>query len=148
MNKLFNTPFETGLRALLILYGVKNNGMTIDRIAAYDFICIYGSDFEVSQKNLHGDNSFNFSELSAKRTICSEGVKAFVLDGLITVKRTQGGFLYALTAAGREYVDSLESDYKQQYLEIVKAVDVKYSGKSDSALLKEINGKAVQSLRR
>ena len=148
MNKLFNTPFETGLRALLILYGIKSRGLTIDRIAAYDFMCIYGKDFDVSQKNLHGDNSFSFSELSAKRSICTEGVKSFVLDGLITVKRTNGGFLYALTKAGNEYVNNLESDYKQQYLEIVKAVHGKYSRKSDSALLKEINGKAVQSLRR
>lgn len=57
MNDLFNTPFETGLRAMLILSIIRSGGMTIDRLSAYDFMTIYGRDFEVSDWNLHGDNS-------------------------------------------------------------------------------------------
>ena len=94
MNDLFNTPFETGLRAILILSVIRSCGMTIDRLSAYDFMTIYGKDFEVSDRNLHGDNSYSFSELSSKRSVCSEGIKMFVLDGLIAVSRTEGGFLY------------------------------------------------------
>ena len=134
MNDLFNTPFETGLRAMLILSIIRSGGMTIDRLSAYDFMTIYGRDFEVSDGNLHGDNSYSFSELSSKRSVCSEGIKMFVLDGLIAVNRTEGGFLYKLTAAGRKYIG--------------ETVHKKYSRKSDSAILKEISGKAVQSLRR
>ena len=104
MNELFNTPFETGLRAMLILYATHSQGMTIDRITAYDFMTIYGSDFDVSEKNLHGINHFSFSELTSKRAICSEGVKSFVLDGLISVIRNSDGFLYALTSAGKKYI--------------------------------------------
>ena len=148
MNDLFNTPFETGLRAMLILSIIRSSGMTIDRISAYDFMTIYGKDFEVSDRNLHGDNSYSFSELSSKRVVCSEGVKMFVLDGLIAVNRTQGGFLYKLTAAGRKYIGTLESDYKDQYLAIAQNVHKKYARKSDSTILKEISCKAVQSLRR
>lgn len=148
MNNLFNTPFETGLRAMLILSVIPAKGITIDRIAAYDFITIYGKDFDVSEKNLHGDNNFNFSELSSKRKICAAGVKELVLDGLIVVQRSQNGFLYSLTAAGKKYISSLDSDYKEQYLAIVRTVHKKYARKNDTALLKEISEKAVGSLRR
>lgn len=148
MNDLFNTPFETGLRAMLILSTIRSSGMTIDRLSAYDFMTIYGKDFEVSDRNLHGDNSYSFSELSSKRVMCSEGVKMFVLDGLIAVNRTEGGFLYKLTPAGRKYIGVLESDYKEQYLSIAQNVHKKYARRSDSTILKEISGKAVQSLRR
>jgi len=148
MNNLFNTPFETGLRAMLILSVTASKGITIDRITAYDFMTIYGRDFGVSEKNLHGDNSFSFSELSSKRSICSDGVKSFVLDGLIGVNRTPAGFLYKLTDAGRKYIKTLDSDYKLQYTEILRAVNKKYSRKSDTDLMKEISDKAVQSLRR
>ncbi len=148
MNDLFNTPFETGLRAMLILSVIRSCGMTIDRLSAYDFMTIYGKDFEVSNRNLHGDNSYSFSELSSKRSVCSEGIKMFVLDGLIAVNRTEDGFLYKLTVAGRKYIGTLESDYKDQYLAIAETVHKKYARKSDSAILKEISGKAVQSLRR
>ena len=125
MNELFNTPFETGLRAMLILFATRSQGMTIDRITSYDFMTIYGSDFGVSEKNLHGINHFSFSELTSKRAICSEGVKSFVLDGLISVIRNNDGFLYALTSAGKKYIQSLDSDYRTQYLEIVTAVHTK-----------------------
>lgn len=40
MNDLFNTPFETGLRAILILSVIRSCGMTIDRLSAYDFMTI------------------------------------------------------------------------------------------------------------
>ena len=148
MNDLFNTPFETGLRAMLILSIIKSKGVTLDRIFAYDFMTIYGKDFELSDWNIHGDSSYNFSELSSKRSLCSKGIKMFVLEGLITVNLTAGGFLYKLTASGCKYIRTLESDYKDQYLDIAKTVHKRYERKSDSAILKEINIMAVQSLRR
>lgn len=42
---------------MLLLSVVSPKSMTIDRITAYDFMTIYGKDFDVSEKNLHGDNS-------------------------------------------------------------------------------------------
>lgn len=55
---------------------------------------------------------------------------------------------YKLTAAGRKYIGTLESDYKDQYLATAQSVHKKYARKSDSTILKEISSKAVQSLRR
>lgn len=148
MNKLFNTPFEIGLRAMLILAATRSRGMTIDRITAYDFMTIYGSDFGVSEKNLHGINHFSFSELTSRRAVCSEGVKSFVLDGLITVKRGKGGFTYSLSPSGKKYIEKLDSDYKEQYTQVVNEVHMKYGRQTDTALMKLINDTAVTALRR
>lgn len=133
---------------MLILYVTKSRGMTIDRITAYDFMTLYGSDFGVSEQNLHGINHFSFSELTTKRAVCSDGVKSFVLDGLISVKRGKSGFSYSLSNSGRKYVEKLESDYKDQYAATVSDVHKKYSRQSDTTLMKIINDTAVQSLRR
>ena len=148
MNDLFNTPFEAGLRAMLILYTTQRRGMTIDRIAAYDFMTIYGNDLGVAEKNLHGINHFSFSELTSKRATCSEGVKAFVLDGLISVSRNKNGFIYSLTSSGEKYVEALDSDYKEQYLKIVKKVNSKYGQVPETELINTINQAAVNALRR
>ncbi len=148
MNELFNTPFETGLRAMLILYSTNSLGMTIDRIAAYDFMTIYGNDLGITDRNLHGINHFSFSEFSSKRAICSEGVKAFVLDGLIAITRNKRGFLYSLTPEGIKYVNELESNYKVQYLEILEKVQHKFEKTPDTELIKEINNTAIKALRR
>ena len=133
---------------MLILYSANLQGMTLDRIAAYDFITLYGHDFAVSKTNLHGLNPFNFSELSAKRAACSEGIKLFVLDGLIAVTQTQRGLLYSITQTGHKYVQNLESDYKLQYLSIFKAVQKKYDSISDTELIKTINNAGITALRR
>lgn len=148
MNEIFNSSFETGLRVLLLLSSIQPQAATIDRITAYDFITIYGRDFGVSKTNLHGDNNFNFSELASKRTNCNEGIKEFVLDGLISIKRTEEGFTYYLNQSGKKYVESLSSDYAAQYLEISQKVHQKFSSISDEEIINLINKKAINELRR
>lgn len=133
---------------MLILSATKSRGMTIDRIAAYDFITLYGSEFDISEQNLHGINDFSFSEFTTKRAVCSDGIKSFVLDGLISAKRGKSGFVYTLTAIGKDFVSKLESDYKTQYMSIVDAVHKKYARQSDTALMKIINQAAIKALRR
>ena len=148
MNEIFNTPFESGLRALLILYSNDSEGLTIDRIVAYDFMTIYGGELGLSERNLHGINHYSFSELSSKRTICSEGVKCFVLDGLISFIQNKEGFIYSLTPAGKQYVEKLESNYKEQFLKSLNEVQKKYDRVPDTELVRIINNAAVNALRR
>ena len=51
-NKLFNTPFELSLHVVLLL-DMVDGGITLDRIAAYDFIAIYCEDFGFANKSLN-----------------------------------------------------------------------------------------------
>ncbi len=148
MNEIFNSSFETGLRVLLLLSSIQPQTATIDRITAYDFITIYGRDFGVSKTNLHGDSNFNFSELASKRMNCNDGIKEFVLEGLISIKRTDEGFTYYLNQSGKKYVESLSSDYATQYLEISKKVHQKFASISDEKIVKLINNKSIKELRR
>lgn len=148
MNDLFNSSFETGLRVLLLLSSIQPQSATIDRIAAYDFMTIYGKNFGVSEINLHGDSNFNFSELASKRANCNEGIKEFVLDGLISINRTDEGFTYFLNSAGKKYVSNLSSDYAEQYLAISKKVHKKFSALSDEEVVNLINKRAIKDLRR
>ena len=77
-NRLFNTPFELSLHVVLLL-DVANAGITLDRIAAYDFIAIYCEDFGVADKSLNGENGFAFSELSARRNLTKTAIKNLVV---------------------------------------------------------------------
>lgn len=53
-SEVFNTTFENMLRVLL-LADTLNVPANVDRLAALDFICIYGKKCKVLDKNLHGD---------------------------------------------------------------------------------------------
>lgn len=73
-SKVFNTTFENMLR-LLLLADMLNAPANVDRLAALDFICIYGKKCKVLDKNLHGDNEFGFAEFINKREKITEAVK-------------------------------------------------------------------------
>lgn len=87
MTKLFNSTFEVSLRALLLLSQTADVNMTIDRIVAYDFISLYSRHFDLAEINLHGDNEYGFSELSARITVMQAALKELVLDGLAKIIR-------------------------------------------------------------
>ena len=74
MSEIFNSSLEISLRMLIILNTVQSR-LSVDRIAALDFISIYGKDFGVSEYNLHGDNDYRFSEYTSKREIVSQALK-------------------------------------------------------------------------
>ena len=148
MSELFNTPFETGMRVLLVLYAIKPRGATIDRITAYDFMSTYGRDFGITDFNLHGNNTFNFSELPSKRSLINKGIIDAALDGMIVVNQASSGFQYKLSRTGIAFVESLNTNYSQQYLEAISKIHQAYSRKSDATIMKEINTKAITTLRR
>ena len=69
MNEMFNTPFETALRVLLLLESESRADFTINMIAALDFAALYGKSFKFSNENLHGDNLFKFSEFATRKEL-------------------------------------------------------------------------------
>ena len=96
MNSVFNTTFEISLRTLIMLEIADEQPETADMIAAADFITVYGKDFGVSKINLHGNNSYKFSEFAQFRELVNMAVKLLVKKGLINVSRTNNGFSYSI----------------------------------------------------
>lgn len=146
-NKLFNTPFELSLHVVLLL-DVANAGITLDRIAAYDFIAIYCEDFGVADKSLNGKNGFAFSELSARRNLTKTAIKNLVVDGLVIATDDETGILYAVSESGRNMSEGFQSEYAKRYKELMRLVAEKYGNYSDVQLFNEISRQSTKSLRR
>ena len=142
MNELFNTPFETSLRVLLTLR-VFGENMTLDKIAAADFMTIYARDFGVAGYNLNGNNSLSFSEAASKRMLVGRAIKQLVLDRLVSAIQNQSGFTYEITVQGAGVCDELTSDYTEEYIVMSQAVCKHLNGKSEVEILAEINKRAL-----
>ena len=142
MTELFNTPFETSLRVLLTLR-VFGEAMTLDKIAAADFMTIYARDFSLAAYNLNGDNSLSFSEVASKRVLVSKAIKQLVLDRLVSATQNRSGFTYEITAQGARVCDELTSDYTEEYIDMSQAVCKRFKGKSEVEILAEINKRAL-----
>ena len=106
-NKVFNTAFENMLR-LLLLVDTLNGPANADRLAALDFICIYGKKCKVLDRNLHGDNAFGFAEFANKREKITEAIKLSVRNDFIKVERTDQGLMYSINDRGREIVRDIQ----------------------------------------
>ena len=132
-NKLFNTPFELSLHVVL-LFDVVDTGLTLDRIAAYDFIAIYCEDFGVVDRSLNGENGFAFSELSARRNFTKTAIKDLVVDGLVVASDDEMGILYSVSESGRKMSEGFQSEYAERYKELMRLVVEKYGNYSDVQL--------------
>lgn len=142
MNNIFNTPFEVSLRILIILNTVKNR-VSVERITALDFISTYGKDFGVSEYNLHGDNSFRFSEYTLKRKIISESIKELVLKGYINPHCNKNGFNYSISKNGTDFCNALNDNYAEEFAAIVNKSNEIYQNYSDRKLAHHINEYAI-----
>lgn len=137
-NKIFNTPFENMLRILLLTETV-NKPMNIDRMAALDFICIFGKKCRVLDKNLHGDNEFGFSEFTTKRERITEAAKLAVKNNFLMVENTKDGFAYSINARGKQVNQGLQSPYARAYVIGAKIVNSRFSAYSDEEILEYIS---------
>jgi hypothetical protein len=142
MTELFNTPFETSLRVLLTLR-VFGENMTLDKIAAVDFMTIYARDFGLAAYNLNGNHSLSFSETASKRVLVGMAIKQLVYKRLISAVQNRSGFTYEITEKGARICDELTSDYTDEYIVMSQAVYKQLEGKSEVELLAEINKRAL-----
>lgn len=148
MAKLFNSSFELSLRILLLLSESEEEGMTIDRILAYDFITIYSRYFGLSETSLHGENDFGFSEFANRRDLIKNALKALVVDGMITVLRKEDGFHYSINKNGKLLCKNLNTEYSAIYRTLARKVIKKFDFMREVEVLSLISKESTKALRR
>jgi len=146
MTKLFNSVFEMKLRVLLLLSQTKRQ-LSKEEIVDYDFITVYCVDFGLGDENLHGDSSFKYGEFASRQELVWLALKELVVDGEVTVV-PKDGFYYKISPEGMKTVNSMESTYSVQYRATARKVLEKYAHYSENELGKEIETKALASVRR
>ena len=124
---------------ILLLTETVNKPMNIDRMAALDFICIFGKKCRVLDKNLHGDNEFGFSEFTTKRERITEAAKLAVKNNFLMVENTKDGFAYSINARGKQVNKGLQSPYARAYVIGAKIVNSRFSTYSDEEILEYIS---------
>lgn len=144
MNNVFNTPFEISVRVLLTL-SVQNQPISFDLIYISDFLTTYGRDFEITETNLNGDNSYHFSEFVTRRSLTQDAIKKLILQRLVKPSQNKQGFLFELTDSGKAIVPEFISVYAEKYLEAANQTTIFLKGKKEADILKLINTKAKSS---
>lgn len=143
-NSIFNTPFETMLR-LLMLLSEAGAPMDKDKIAALDFISIYARSCGLMDSNINGENRFNFAEFAQKRELVSDALAEAVRRDLVSVSTGEDGFSYSLNERGRDVAAKAASAYADRYYEASSRVLEELGYMTGIELLDFINGKANEA---
>ena len=146
MLRVFNSTFENAMRIILLLdaFGAPQN---TDMLYAADFMVVYGRTFGIADEDLNGDNQYKFSEFVSRRSMVQKALKELVLDGLVTPSQMPSGIVYQVTPAGKEYCESLDSDYAKEYKIVAKKVVQAVDGKSERSVIAKINRLSAASLK-
>ncbi len=144
MQKIFNSRFENSLRIILLLdaFGMPQN---VDMLYAADFMAVYGKTFGISDEDLNGDNQYKFSEFASRRAVVQNALKELVLDGLAKPYHVRNGIVFQITPEGKDFCQSLDSDYAQEYSMTAKKAVELVNGKSERTVIAAINKMSAQS---
>lgn len=137
MNSIYNQKYEIAMRVLLLL-SISNKPMTIDTISSLDLIITYGKYFQLTDSNLHGENLYYFSELSARRNLIKNALTYLVKTGLIQICDSKKGLEYKSSQNGTIIAKNIKTNYGTEYLEIAKEVMSKTKELSDNQIIKNI----------
>lgn len=129
MTQIFNTEFEISMRVLLLL-SVFDSPIDIDYIKTVDLLSIYGKQYGVSEFNLHGDNSYCFSEIAARHDTIKSALRSLVKANLINVSTSQNGYAYSISDNGMTCCENMRSDYAKEYRSAVNKTKEYLNGKT------------------
>lgn len=147
MIKIFNSTFENSLRMVLLL-NEFGEPQLLERLYTADFIAIYGKDFNITQENLNGDNDYKYSEFQARKAVCTKALKELVLNGLVIPIKDKKGILYMINDFGKQYAESLQSEYAIEYRTCAKAAKEyidKYTNRQVVSMINRLSAESVRS---
>lgn len=122
MIKIFNSKHEISFRVLVLL-NIINKNCSLDLITSLDLFATYGKAYEMIDYNLHGDNTYTFSEITSRRKLINEALRSLVLEGLIIPSQNAYGFTYSISEEGMKICSKMDTDYFIQYSESVQIVN-------------------------
>ncbi len=108
----FNSPLETGLRALAILSATYPRASDIQRLMTYDYLLVHSADAD-GPESLHPGTPQRNGELLVRHALVQGGLYLLLTRRLVERLAEETGIVYRATDEAQPFLDSLGSDYMQ-----------------------------------
>ncbi len=109
--QVFNTPFETGVRSVLLLTAAFPEELALDQLTALDHLIVHTGDLQEGPESLHPAEPTRAAEMLVRRSLVSAGLKMMACKGLVQLRATREGFRYRAGDDAGAFVDLLSSSY-------------------------------------
>jgi hypothetical protein len=108
--RIFNTPFETGLRSVVILTAAYPDALSVNRLVVFDHLVVHSEDVG-GPKSMHPKDRSRAAEILVRRQLVGAGLSLMQTRGLTARIVTPGGFRYIAGEGAGSFVDMLSSTY-------------------------------------
>lgn len=106
----FNSPLETGVRALAILSAVHPASFDLERLVEMDYLVVHSGDVG-GPESLHAPLPLRAGELLVRRNLIERGLMLMVGRGLVARSPAPEGILYQATEDAAPFLASLATEY-------------------------------------
>ena len=108
--RIFNTPFETGLRSVVILTACYPDMLSLNRLVVFDHLVVHTDDVG-GPESMHPKDRSRAAEILVRRGLVNSGLLLMQTRGLVARLVTPLGFRYQAGEEAGSFVDMLSSDY-------------------------------------
>jgi hypothetical protein len=107
---LFNSPLETGVRAVVILDAAHPRAFDLAQLTWLDHLVVHTADIG-GPDSLHPDIPQRTGELLVRRRLVEDGLNLMRRLHLIDSATTEHGIVYTATEEASAFVESMRSTY-------------------------------------
>lgn len=130
----FNSPVESGLRALVLLYSLFPEDASLQRLVVFDYLLIHSDDVPGGPDGLHPKTPYRSGELLVRRETLNRGIILFMSRGLISESYLDSGLAYVATERTASFLDALTSKYVAALRDRAEWVKTHFSNLTDDQL--------------
>jgi hypothetical protein len=106
----FNSPIETGMRALILLAAAYPGQLDLQRILEYDYMMVHTGDVD-GPPSIHPALPLRSGELLVRRQMIERGLMLVISRGLASRHATPNGFMYQAEDDAGPFLDALTVEY-------------------------------------
>ena len=133
-SKPFNSPFESGLRSLIILTEAYPEAFDLQRLLYYSYMIVHTADIVGGPESVHPLTPHRSGELLIRREIIKNGLLLMQLKGLLEHKNYKDGLFYRATDLSIPFLDSISSSYFDSLRNRAAWIVQRFSEYSDKSL--------------
>jgi hypothetical protein len=106
----FNSPLETGVRALVILAAAFPRAHDLHRLVQYDYLIVHSADAN-GPPSLHAALPLRSGELLVRRGLIERGLQLMMSRALVRRETNRNGFFYSAEERAGPFLENLRSAY-------------------------------------
>jgi len=129
----FNSPIETGMRALILLAAAFPAQLDLQRLLEYDYMMVHTGDVD-GPPSIHPALPLRSGELLVRRQLIERGLMLMISRGLVSRHATEKGFMYHAEDDAGPFLDALSAEYLNDLKNRAEWVVDRFRGISDQEI--------------